>query len=188
MRALHDESGFTLPELLIVLTITVILMGGLATILSLGLKTSATSNSVLASQSNVVVALDRLDEEGRCASSAKLVSGGAGVTLTYPFQCSPANSPNGHTPEAPGSVTWCVTGGSLMRYAGSACSGTGLTLTTNVTSATPFSCIATVGHYPAVKAVLTVNTGTTAATASSGIDTISLENGIITTSNYAGCS
>jgi prepilin-type N-terminal cleavage/methylation domain-containing protein len=182
MRALREESGFTLAEMLIVLSITVILMGGLATILSLGLKTSKTSNSILASQANLVVALDRLEYEGRCASSATLRSNGAGVTMTYPSQCS------GHTPDAPGSVSWCVTGGSLIRYSGAACSGTGLTVTTDVTSATPFSCVTAVGNYPAVRATLTVNTGPTSATASSGTDTIALENGILTTSSYTGCS
>jgi prepilin-type N-terminal cleavage/methylation domain-containing protein len=182
MRSLRQESGFTLPEILIVLTITTILMGGLATIFGLGLNTTKTSNSILASQSGVVIALDRLDYEGRCASQAKLLSSGAGVTLTYPFQCS------GHTPEAPGTVTWCVTGGSLIRYGGSACSGSGQTLTTNVSSTTPFSCVAPVGNYPSLKVALTVNTGTTSATASSGTDTITLENGILTTSNYRGCS
>ena len=182
MRALREESGFTLPEMLIVLTITVILMGGLATIFGIGLNTSKTSNSILASQSGVVVALDRLDYEARCASKATLLSSGAGVTLTYPSQCS------GHTPEAPGTVTWCVTGGSLVRYGGSACSGSSQTLTTNVTSTTPFSCVAPVGNYPSLKATLTVNTGTTSATASSGTDTITLENAILTTSSSTGCS
>ena len=87
MRPLHEESGFTLPEVLTVLAITVILMGGLATIFSLGLTTTKTASSVLGSQSGVVVALDRLDYEARCASNATLVSGGAGVTLTFPSQC-----------------------------------------------------------------------------------------------------
>lgn len=182
MRLLRDESGFTLPEVLIVCTITVILMGGLAMIFSLGLSTSKTSNSILGSQSSVVVALDRLDYEARCASLATLVSGGAGVTLTYPSQCQT------RTPEAPGTVTWCVTSGSLVRYPGSACSGTGQTLVSNVTSATPFSCVAVVGDYPALQAVLTVNTGTTSATQSSGTDTITLENAVLTTSSYKGCS
>ena len=178
MRLLHEESGFSLPELLIVLTITVILMGGLSTILGLGLNTSKTSNSILASQTGVVVALDRLDYEARCASNAALVSSGAGVTLTLPSQCT----------HATGTVTWCVTGGSLIRYSGSACSGSGLTLTTNVTSATPFSCVAPVGDYPALQVVLTVNTGTTSATASSGTDTITLQNAQLTTSNSVACS
>jgi prepilin-type N-terminal cleavage/methylation domain-containing protein len=180
MRALHGESGFSLPEMLVVLTITTILMGGLATIFSLGLTTTKTSSSILASQSGVVVALDRLDYEGRCASSAKLVSSGAGVTLTFPSQCT-------HTHDS--TATWCVTGGSLIRYSNAlTCSGSGQTLTTDVASATPFSCVTALGNLPSVKVVLTVNTGTTSATASSGTDTITLENSAVTTSSSTGCS
>ncbi len=181
MLSLHEEAGFTLPELLIVMGITVVLMGGLATIFSLGLTTSKTTSSTLGSQSGVVIALDRLDYEARCASSATLVSGGAGVTLTFPSQCT-------HTSDS--TATWCVTGGSLIRYSNSlTCSGsTSRTLTTNVTSATPFSCVTALGDLPAVQAVLTVNTGTTSATASSGTDTITLENSAVTTSSSTGCS
>ena len=178
MRLLHGESGFTLPEMLVVMAITTVLMGGLATIFSLGLTTANTSNSILASQTGVVVALDRLDYEARCASKAVLVSGGAGVTLTLPSMCT----------HATGTVSWCVTSGSLVRYVGSACSGTGLTLTTNVTSATPFSCVAPVGVSPALKAVISVNTGTTSATQSSGTDTMTMENAQLTTSSYVACS
>ena len=74
--------------------ITVILMGGLATIFGIGLNTTKTANSILASQSGVVVALDRLDYEARCASTATLVSSGAGVTLTLPSQCTHATGPS----------------------------------------------------------------------------------------------
>jgi hypothetical protein len=81
-----------------------------------------------------------------------------------------------------------VTSGSFIRYSGSACSGTGQTLTTNVTSATPFSCVSTVGLYPSLRAVLTVNTGTTSATASSGTDQVQLQNAAITTSSATACS
>src|SRR5262249_3287176 len=105
MRLLRNESGFTLAQVLIVCTTLVILMGGLATILGIGLNTSKTSNSLLASQAGVIVALDRLDYEARCASDATLISGGAGVSLTLPAQCT----------HATGTVTWCVTGGSLIR-------------------------------------------------------------------------
>jgi prepilin-type N-terminal cleavage/methylation domain-containing protein len=179
MRSLlRNESGFSLPELLIVCAITVILMGGLATIFGIGLNTSKTTNSILASQSGVVVALDRLDYEARCASSATLVGAGAGVTLTLPSQCT----------HATGTVTWCVTGGSLVRYDSSGCVGTGLTLTTDVTSPTPFSCVVPVGNYPSLQVVITVNTGTTPATESSGTDTITLENAQLTTSSYVACS
>jgi len=106
------------------------------------------------------------------------LSGGAAVTLTFPNQCT----------HATGTVTWCVTGGSLVRYNGSACSGSGQTLTTNITSAQPFSCVATVGSYPQLKVDLTVNSGSTSATASSGTDSITLVNAPLTTSSSAACS
>jgi prepilin-type N-terminal cleavage/methylation domain-containing protein len=180
MRSLSEESGFTLVEMLVVMAVTTILMGGLATIFSLGLRTAKTASSTLGSQAGVVVALDRFDYEARCASNATLVSGGAGVTLTFPSQCT-------HTNQSP--VTWCVTGGALMRYVNSlTCSGSALTLTTNVTSATPFSCVAPLGTLAALKVVLTVNTGTTSTTASSGTDTITLQNAALSTSSSKGCT
>ena len=178
MPSLRKESGFTLAEVLVVCVITAILMGGLATIFGIGLNTTKTSNSIIASQGGVQIGLDRLDYEARCASKATLVSGGTGVSLTLPAQC----------PHATGTATWCVTSGSLVRYSGVTCSGSGETLSTNVTSATPFSCVAPVGTYPALTAVLTVNTGTTGATAFTGTDTISLENATLTTSSSTGCS
>jgi Tfp pilus assembly protein PilW len=178
MRLLSDENGFTMVELLFVSIITVVLMGGLSTVLSIGLTTSSTSNALIASQSGVVVVLDRLDYEGRCASNASLISGGAGVTLTFPSQCT----------HATGTVTWCVSSGSLVRYAGSSCSGTGLTLATNVASATPFSCVKPVGSYPGLQVALTMNSGSTSSTASSGTDVITLENAPLTTSTSAACA
>jgi len=178
MRPLSDESGFTLPEIIIVMAVTFILMAGLATIFGIGLNTSKKSTAYITSQGGVQIALDRLDYEGRCASKAMLVSAGVGVTLTLPTTCS----------NATGTVTWCVTSGALIRYSGPTCSGSGQTLTTNVTSTAPFSCVAPVGNYPSLKAVLTVNTGTTAATAFTGTDTITLENAILTTSSSTGCS
>jgi Tfp pilus assembly protein PilW len=178
MPQLRDESGFSLVEVLVVGVITVILMGALATVFGVGLNTSSTANSILGSQSGVVTALDRLDYEGRCASSAALVSSGAGVTLTFPSQCT----------HATGTVTWCVTSGSLVRYSGSACSGTGLTLVSSVSSSTPFSCVVPVGNYPGVKVALTVNNGTSSATAASGSDVITLQNAPLVTSTSAACA
>jgi type II secretory pathway pseudopilin PulG len=175
---MHDESGFTLVELLVVCTVTVILMTALAMILGLGLQTSKTSSATLSSQTEIIVALDRLDYEARCASQATRISSGAGVTLTFPTQCT----------HATGTVTWCVSSGSLIRYSGSACSGSGMTLTTGITSATPFTCVATVGNYPALRVALTVNDGTSAASAASGSDLITLHNAPLVTSSSAACT
>jgi Tfp pilus assembly protein PilW len=178
MDLLRDESGFSLVELLFVCVITVVLMAALSTALGVGLNTSDAANNIIASQDGVVVALDRLDYEARCASSAALISSGSGVTLTLPSQCT----------HATGTVTWCVSGGYLMRYSGSSCSGTGVTLVSNVTSATPFSCVSTVGNSPELKAILTVSAGTSNAQTSTGSDVITLENAATVTSSSSACA
>jgi len=174
MRSLlHNESGFSMIELLVVSVILIIVMAGLATIFGIGLTTSQASSQTLASQSGVVVALDRLDFEGRCAQSATRISAGAGVTFTYPSagQCV-------HQGSSVTSVTWCVQSGSLVRYAGSppaACPVSGTSWATKVTSPTPFSCTTT-GSLPSLNVNLTVNTGTTTLTSATGTDTITLQN------------
>jgi Tfp pilus assembly protein PilW len=175
MRQLRDESGFSLVELIFVSAMTVLLMAALATVFGIGLQTGSTTSGIAASQTGVIVALDRLDYEVRCSSQAALVSGGAGVTLTLPSQCT----------HATGTATWCVSSGSLIRYSGASCSGSGLTLVTGVTSSTPFSCVAPVGDYPGVKVTLTV---TTSAQPVTQTDVITLMNAPLTTSTSAACS
>ena len=181
MRSLlHNESGFTMIELLVVCIIVVIVMGGLATIFGLGLNQTQTSNSILASQSGVVVTLDRLDYEARCASQASNVtsSGGTQMTLTFPSQCT-------HQGSGVTTVTWCVSSGSLIRYSGSTCTGTGLTLASKIvaTSTHYFTCV-TSGSLAQVSVALTINTGTTSTTASSGTDSLTLQN----STSGAACS
>jgi len=177
MRVVRDESGFSLVELVVVMTVLGLLMAGLSNLFVSALRTSRTTNDILASQAQVHIALDRLEYETRCASQAALVSHGAGVTLTLPSQC----------PHATGTVTYCVTGGSLIRYSGSACSGTGQTFASGLTSATPFSCIATVGDYPELQIALTAQTQSSVDVVSA-TDAIAMRNAAVTTSTSAACS
>jgi prepilin-type N-terminal cleavage/methylation domain-containing protein len=165
MRLLREESGFTLPELMIYLTIMLVLMAGLGTMFTTGQQANSNASATMASQSNLLVALNRIEYEGRCASQAGIVSSGAGVTLTLPSYCVNAS----------GTYTWCVTGGSLTKFTGSACSGTGVTFATGVTSPTPFSCI-NGGRFPRLQVALTANSGTTSGTAATGTTTITLRN------------
>jgi Tfp pilus assembly protein PilW len=176
-RLLRDESGFTLIELTVVTFVTVLLMAGLSNLFVSGLHASKTTNEILASQTQIHDAFDRLEYETRCASQAALVSSGAGVTLTLPSEC----------PNATGTFTWCVTGGSLVRYAGTTCTGPSTTLATNITSAAPFSCVATVGDYPELQVALTVQTQTTADQISA-TDKIAMRNAALTTSSARACS
>jgi prepilin-type N-terminal cleavage/methylation domain-containing protein len=177
MLVARDESGFTLIELVVVMTVLVLLMAGLSSLFVSGLSASNTTNDILASQTQIHISLDRLEYETRCASSAALVSSGAGVKLTLPGQCTNAS----------GTVTWCVTSGSLVRYAASSCSGSSQTLAKNITSAHPFACLTTVGDYPRLQIALTAQTQSSEDTVSA-TDTIALRNAALSTANAPGCS
>lgn len=177
MSLARDESGFTLIELVVVMTVLVLLMAGLSTMFVSGLQASSTTNSLLASQAQVHISLDRLEYETRCASAATRAASGADVTLTLPSQCS----------HATGTVTWCVAGGSLIRYAASSCTGAGQTFAAGVTSPTPFSCISTVGDYPLLQVALTVQTRSSAAQVSA-TDTIAMRNAALTTASASSCT
>src|SRR5579862_1571204 len=144
-RLLRDESGFTLVELILVAALTVVLMAGVSDVFVSGLRTSSTTNAMLASQASVQTTLTRLEFETRCASQP-------------------------------------------TRYSGSSCSGSGQTFATSVTSATPFSCVATVGDYPELQVALSANAGTNSGTAVSETDTIDMRNASVTTANSAACT
>lgn len=176
-RLARDESGFTLVELVVVTFVTVLLMAGLSNLFVSGLRTSKTTNAILSSQTQIHDALDRLEYEARCSSQATLGSSGAAVTLTLPSECV----------HGTGTVTWCITSGSLIRYAATSCTGTGVTLATNITSATPFSCVATVGNYPELQVALSVQTET-AADQTSATDEIAMRNAALTTSTASSCA
>ncbi len=174
----RDESGFTLIELVIVTFVTVVLMAGLSNMFVSGLRAGTTADARLSAQSNMNVALSHLEYVTRCASHASLVSGGTGVTLTLPSACS----------HQTGTTTWCVASGTLTAYSGSTCSGTGSILASNVTSTTPFSCIAPVGDYPRLQIALTVNATAVAGNGTSATEQVTLRNAALTTANSAACS
>lgn len=178
-RFARDESGFTMIELVIVTFVTVVLMVGLSNLFVSGLRAGTMVNSRLSAQSNMNVALSRLEYVARCASQAHLISGGTDVTLTLPATCS----------HQTGTTTWCVASGTLTAYSSSTCTGTGSILASNVTTTTPFSCIAPVGDYPRLQIALTVNTTTAiAGNATSATEQVTLRNAALTTANSTACS
>jgi prepilin-type N-terminal cleavage/methylation domain-containing protein len=177
---LGEETGFSLVELLVTCVVMGIVMTGTVNILVSGERASADGQARLTSQQNVQLAFTRLEYDARCASTATLLnktdSNGAGVYLSLPSQCS----------HSTGTVTWCVSGGSLIRTTGTTCSATTNlnTFVTSVTSATPFSCYSPVtGSLPQLKVALTVNSTTRNANQSTATDYITMHN-----ASSTGCS
>lgn len=175
---LREESGFTLVELIVASVLTIIVMAAVSNLFVSGLRAGSNTSARLTSQSSVRLALDRLEFETRCASSAALGASGADVTLTLPSQCS----------HAAGTYTWCVASGALTRYAGSACTGSGETFVSDVTSATPFSCVAPVSQYPRLQVALSIDPNSQASDAYSSTDLIDMRNAALTTSTATACS
>lgn len=115
-RRLLDERGYSLVELIIVLTILAIVLGTLTTVFVTGTRAELDLNKRFRAQQNVRIALDKIRREAHCASSAT-VSAGL-VTFVLPSGC----------PSGSGQVSWC-TGGSGLRWAlyrqtGASCSST----------------------------------------------------------------
>jgi Tfp pilus assembly protein PilW len=177
-RLLREESGFSLVEMVIASFITLILLAGLSDLFVSGLRATSNANYRLTSQSGVRLAFDRLEYEARCASTATLLSSGAGVTLVLPSSCA----------HSTGTYTWCVSGGALTRSSGSSCLATGQIFVKSVTSATPFSCITPVSQYPRLQVALTVNATSTGGDSFSATDQIDMRNAALTTSTSAACS
>jgi prepilin-type N-terminal cleavage/methylation domain-containing protein len=165
-RRLSGQSGFTMVELLVVMVLMAIIMGGVVDVLVSGSRAGANANARLDAQQNVRVALDRLEFEGRCATSATVISSGAGVSFTLPAQCS----------NATGTVTWCVNSGVLTRFTTATCGGTGQVYVENVTSPTPFSLVTASGDLPRLDVSITSNEDGSTADAATLTDTITLRN------------
>lgn len=181
MRSLlREESGFTLVELIVATVLTVIVMAALSNLFVSGLRAGSNAGWQLSSQSSVRLAFDRLEYEARCASTATRAAGGADVTLVLP--AAPACA------HAQGTYTWCVSGGALTRYVGSSCSGTSQTFVTNVTSATPFTCVAPVNQYPRLQVALSVNGSNASGNGFSATDQIDMHNAALTTSTSSACT
>jgi Tfp pilus assembly protein PilW len=148
-RRLATEAGFTQVELLVTMVLTAIVMVGFVNIFVSGTRGGVDANARLDAQQNTRLALDRIEFEGRCATSATLVGGGQGVAFSLPASCS----------HATGNVTWCVVSGVLTRYTRSGCAGSWQPFVSGVRSAQPFMLPATpTGDLPQLAVALTVDT------------------------------
>jgi type II secretory pathway pseudopilin PulG len=136
----------SITELLVACAVLVILMAGVTDIIVSGSRASENTTAQINAQQNLRVGFDRLEFEGRCASSATLVASGAGVTFVLPPQCA----------HGAGTYTWCVSAGVLHRYGGSSCSGTSQIFASGLTSATPFSLLTSTGTLPRLQVSMAI--------------------------------
>jgi prepilin-type N-terminal cleavage/methylation domain-containing protein len=123
-RLLREERGYSLIEMLTVLVIMGIVMGGLTTLFVQGSNAEADMNNRFQAQLQARLALDTLRREIHCASAvtkgtATTPAGPLGayyITITLPSGC-----------KASGTVTWCTQGSGsrwgLYRVSGATCTG-----------------------------------------------------------------
>jgi prepilin-type N-terminal cleavage/methylation domain-containing protein len=118
MSRLRSERGYTLVEMLTVLVIMGVVMGGLTTVFVSASNSEADMNNRFQAQLTARLALDKMRREIHCASVATPIGSSSSVTITLPTYCKTGS----------GSVTWCTRSVATNRYAlyrvvGSSCSG-----------------------------------------------------------------
>jgi prepilin-type N-terminal cleavage/methylation domain-containing protein len=128
----EGQDGFTLVEMLVVLTILGIVLAGLTVLFTGAISSQSDQTNRAQVQQDARLGLDRLRREIRCASDITPASGypASAVTITLGSYCTIAGGAT--------TVTWCtkdkngaappVAGAqpyTLWRYTGATCSGTG---------------------------------------------------------------
>jgi prepilin-type N-terminal cleavage/methylation domain-containing protein len=120
-RRLGAQGGYTLVEMLTVLLILGVVMGGLTTVLTSATNADAEMNNRYQAQQATRLALDKLRREVHCSSAATPAgTTTSSITLTLPTYCK--------TYSGSVSVTWCTRNVSTNRYAlyrvdGATCTG-----------------------------------------------------------------
>ena len=138
-RLAEEQDGFTLVELLVVLTILVVVLAGITQLFMSAMNSQSDQTNRTQAQQSARLGLDKLRREIRCAST--LTSSGypaSAITITLGSYCPTSGG-------APATVTWCtkdkngasppVAGAqpyTLWRYTGSTCSGTGTKWASNL--------------------------------------------------------
>jgi prepilin-type N-terminal cleavage/methylation domain-containing protein len=121
IRRLLEERGYTLIELLTVMLILGVVLGGLTGVFASATSAQADMNNRFQAQQEARLGLDKLRREAHCASAATPTgSNTSSITLTLPSYCK--------TYSGNASVTWCTRSVSTNRYAlyrvnGATCTG-----------------------------------------------------------------
>jgi type II secretory pathway pseudopilin PulG len=136
VRAALGEAGYALTELLTVLVILTIVLGGLTALFVSATTAEVDMRERFEAQQEARLAVDALRREVHCASAITPTVPSPSVTLTLPTGC-PAAS--GST-----SVSWCTVNVTTSRYelyrkTGSTCDASGKKVADYITVANVFS-------------------------------------------------
>jgi prepilin-type N-terminal cleavage/methylation domain-containing protein len=136
LSRLRGEGGYSLIEMLTVLVIMGVVMGGLTTLFVQASNAEFDMNNRFQAQLTARLALDKLRREVHCASVATPTGGpNSSVTITLPSYCKTGS----------GSITWCTRSNGTNRYAlyrvvGTTCTGGVMWADYLVPSSTASSC------------------------------------------------
>jgi prepilin-type N-terminal cleavage/methylation domain-containing protein len=127
MSRLRSQRGYSLIEMLIVLSIMGVVMGALTTVFVQASNAELDMNNRFQAQQGARLGLDTMRRELHCASVATPTGPSSSVTITLPSWTNPDGT-TGHCKTGSGSVTWCTRSLSTNRYAlyrvvGATCSG-----------------------------------------------------------------
>jgi prepilin-type N-terminal cleavage/methylation domain-containing protein len=174
LRRVRSERGFTLVELLVVVTILSFVMTGVISMYLSGVRTQANLTASFRAQTSLHVGMDRITKDVHMACSQTAQSA-TSVTLSLP-PCDGTNM-----------ITWCTQGAGtsygLYRISGSACTG-GVKLAESLTGGSIFSYLAqnvTAGSnaLPRLHIDMTINANpATSATGYRVIDDLVFANGV----------
>ena len=117
-RIAGEQRGYTLVEMLVVLSILGVVMSGLTTLFVNASHAETDMNARFQAQQTARLALDKLRREVHCASGATPSGASSSITITLPTYCKTGS----------GSITWCTRSVATSRYAlyriaGTSCTG-----------------------------------------------------------------
>ena len=110
-RRLSGQAGYSLVEMITVMVILGIVLGGLTTMFHAGMTAEVRANRELDAQQNARAALDRMRRELHCANAISAANGVAvaTVTVTLPTVCSGADTTVTYATVAVAANRWKLT-------------------------------------------------------------------------------
>jgi prepilin-type N-terminal cleavage/methylation domain-containing protein len=110
-RRLSGRAGYTLVEMITVMVILGIVLGGLTTMFHAGMTAEVRANRELDAQQNARAALDRMRRELHCANAISATDGVAvsSVTVTLPAVCTGSDTTVTYTTVAVAANRWKLT-------------------------------------------------------------------------------